>query len=77
MSSIILPPAAPRQDPEPPLYAVLDKLSTAISLCTSGAEARILFLNAAFVRAFGYTRADIPTVCAYPDEACRAAALTA
>lgn len=80
MFSPIPPPALPRQDAASKLYAVLDKLPTAMGVCTPGPEGEILFLNAAFMRDFGYTRADIPAVRAwavraYPDEGYRAAAL--
>jgi|688.fasta_scaffold30295_5 PAS domain S-box-containing protein len=58
------------------LAQAFDGLPVAIALNTLEAEPRVVFLNEQFVRLFGYTLADIPTVPdwavrAYPDEAYR------
>ena len=59
---------------------ILDHLPTAIGASRLGAEQRMLYLNQQFVRTFGYTPEDIPTVCewairAYPDEGYRTTAV--
>ena len=60
------------------LRRMLEHLPTAISVASLGPDHRVLFNNAQFVRTFGYSPEDIPTVAdwarlAYPDESYRRA----
>ncbi|MCE9632388.1 MAG: PAS domain-containing sensor histidine kinase [Planctomycetia bacterium] len=63
------------------LRRIFDNLPIAIAATTPETDGRILFLNAHFVRTFGYSHAEIPTtaewvVRAYPDPAQRQAVLS-
>ena len=59
---------------------VLNDIPIAIGVSGSGQDAKVDFMNAQFVKTFGYTREDLPTLPAwferaYPDPAYRATAI--
>ena len=67
-----------RKQREERLRRILDNVPVPIAIYDIGKEQSVTFLNAAFIRAYGYTLKDIPTLSrwaerAYPDEEYRRA----
>ncbi|MBK8594380.1 MAG: diguanylate cyclase [Holophagales bacterium] len=59
------------------LRRILDNVPTSVACCSADSEGRLFYLNEQFMRTFGYTQADLPTMdrwfeLVYPDDAYRA-----